>query len=146
MKTPRDILFARHQAAQPKLDAIRQSTVAAVCDHQAVEDAAPGRRSQTAATTIFQTVWWELILPCRRIWTGLATVWILLFILNVSQRDNLSSVTGKPVRSGGAVMTLQAQQRWMNELLADRSVPVEADRPRNFSPKPRTETAETAAV
>ncbi len=28
MKTPRDILFARHQAAAPKLDAIRRSVLA----------------------------------------------------------------------------------------------------------------------
>ena len=146
MKTPRDILFASHQAAQPKLDAIRQTTVAAVYDRHSLTEPATVWRSQTAATNIFQTVWWELILPSRRIWSGLATIWIVLFLLNVSQRDNLSSVTGKPVRSGGAMMNLQAQQRWMNELLADRSVPMEADRPRNFSPKPRTETAETVAV
>jgi hypothetical protein len=35
MKKPRDILFARHQAAAPKLDAIRQSAVAAVYDRHA---------------------------------------------------------------------------------------------------------------
>ena len=146
MKTPRDILFTRHQAAQPKLDAARQSAVAAVYDRRTKVDVVPEWRSQAAATNIFHTLWQELILPSRRIWTGLAAIWILLFILNVSQRDNLSSVTGKPVRSGGAMMNLQAQQRWMNELLADRSVPLDADRPRNFSPKPRTETAGTAAV
>jgi hypothetical protein len=157
MKTPRDILFARHQAAMPKLDAIRQSTVAAVC--RISTDCAHERRSQTAATTqnrltplvtsllsCSNKLWLELICPCRPIWTGLATVWILIFIVNFSQRDTVSSVTGKPARSGEVIMSLQAQQRWMNELLADRSVPPEADRPRNFTPKPRTEITETATV
>ncbi|HZL78516.1 MAG TPA: hypothetical protein VFC17_06655 [Candidatus Limnocylindrales bacterium] len=146
MKTPRDILFARHQAAAPKLDAIRQSAVAAVCDRRISADGTDERRSQTAAPTILQTFWRELIFPCHRIWAGLATMWVLIFIINFSQRDNVSSVTGKPVRSGGAVMSLQAQQRLMNELLADRSMPPETDPPRNFSPKPRTETSETTTV
>lgn len=145
MKTPRDILFARHQAAAPKLDALRRSVVTELNNQDA---------KTRSVLTSFATwrlggsnkLWLELIWPCRRVWSGLATIWILLFIINLSQRDNVSSVTGKPVRSGGAVMNLQAQQRWMNELLADRSVPVEADRPRPFSPKPRTETKEMMTV
>ena len=40
MKTPREILLARHQATAPKLDAIRQSTVAAVCDRRNFADTA----------------------------------------------------------------------------------------------------------
>jgi hypothetical protein len=88
----------------------------------------------------------ELIWPCRRIWTGLAAVWVLLFIVDFSQRDNVSGVTGKPARSGEVIMSLQAQQRWMNELLADRSAPPETDRSRNFAPKPRSETLGTATV
>jgi len=159
MKTPRDILFARHQAAMPKLDVIRQSTVAAVCDRRISTDCAHERRSQTAATTqnrltslvtsllcCSNKLWLELIWPCRRTWTGLAAVWILLFIVSFSQRDNVSGVTGTSARSDGAVMSLQIQQRWMNELLADRSSPPEADRPRIFLPRPRTETTETVTV
>src|SRR5450759_2980645 len=155
MKTPRDILFARHRATAPKLDVIRQSTVAAVCDRRISTDCAHERRSQTAATTqnrltslvtsllcCSNKFWLELIWPCRRIWTGLATVWVLIFIVNFSQHDNVSSVTGKTVPSGRAVMSPQAQQHWMNELFADRSMPPEADRPRNFSPMPRSETSE----
>ena len=70
---------------------------------------------------------------------GLAAVWVLIFIVNFSQCDNVSSVTGKTVRSGEMIMSWQAQQRWMNELFADRSPAPDADRPRNFAPKPRTE-------
>jgi len=91
-------------------------------------------------------LWLELIWPCRRIWTGLAAVWVLLFIVDFSQRDNVSGATGQPARSGEVIMSLQAQQRWMNELLADRSAPPETDRSRNFAPKPRSETLGTATV
>jgi hypothetical protein len=146
MKTPREILLARHRSTEPRLDAIRQASVAAVYRRNATDDASQ-RRSQTAATIHFVSwclrcpnkLWSELILPSRRIWTGLATVWVLLFAINFSQRDKVSSVTGQPVRSPAVMVNWQTQQRWMNELLADHSAPAEADRPRNIVPRPRTE-------
>jgi hypothetical protein len=142
MKTPRDILFARHQNTSPKLDAIRQSTVAAVCDRRASTNDARERRSQTAATRILQTFWRELIFPCRRIWTGLAAAWILILIVNVSQRDGSQLMMAKSAPTAEMMMTFRDQQKLLNELLADRSPPMDAGRPRIFSPKPRTETTE----
>jgi hypothetical protein len=146
MKTPRKLLLAQHRAATPKLDAIRQSTVAAVCDRRSEGVFGVVLRSQTAATMLLQTFWHELILPTRRIWAGFATVWALIFIVNFAQRDNVNNVTGQPVHSSGPVMSLQAQQRWMNELFADRVLPPDADRHRNFTPKPRTQAASAATV
>src|ERR1035437_1117359 len=152
MKTLRDILFARHQAAMPKLDAIRQSTVATGCDRRISTDCAHERRSQTAATTQNRLIslvtsllccsnklWLELIWPCRRIWTGLATVWILIFVANVSMHDGSQTVIAKSSTTE-MIMTFRDQQKFLNELFAGRSVPVDAERPRIFSPKPRTET------
>ncbi|HSY17361.1 MAG TPA: hypothetical protein VK815_03465 [Candidatus Acidoferrales bacterium] len=138
MKTPREILLAQHRAAEARLDVIRQTTLAAVTRMQPPEPA--------VHATLFQTLWQELFFSTRRTWTGLAMVWALIFLVNFSQRDNVNSVTGKPVHSGGPVMSLQAQQRWMNELFADRALPPEVDRPRNSAPKPRTQAAQTAAV
>ncbi len=141
MKTPREILFARHKAAAPKLDAIRRSVVRELNNEDAKTQSFPTRFAPLRLCCS-NKFWLELIWPCRRIWTGLATVWVLIFLINFSQRDAVSSVTGKPVRSGGPAISLQAQQRWMNELFADRATPPDADRPRNFSPKPRTEKKE----
>src|ERR1017187_810404 len=120
MKTPRDILFARHQAAMPKLDVIRRDVLTELNN----KDAKAQSWADCLASWCLgcsKQLWLELIFPCRRIWSGLAAVWVLLFIVNFSQRDNVSGVTGKPARSGEMIMSLQAQQRWMNELLADRS-------------------------
>jgi hypothetical protein len=136
MKTPREILFARHQAVVPKLDAIRD---------EAVSELAAIRPRETFVN-LPARFWQELVLPCRRLWAGLATVWVLIVIINFAQRDNVNSITGQPAQPELVVMSLQAQQRWLNELLADRAAPVEADRPRNFLPKPRTETSETAVL
>ena len=138
MKTPRDILYARHQSTAPKLDAIRHEFVTEL-NNQATKKQSRPESLVASLLDGSNKLWLELVWPCHRIWTGLAAVWMLIFIVNVSQRDQVSSVTGKPVRYGEMIMSLQAQQRWVNELLADRSTPPDADRPRNFAPRPRTE-------
>jgi len=136
MKTPRELLFARHQAAAPKLDAIRQSAVATVCDRHELSE----QRSQNAHATIFQTLWQELFLPSRRIWSGLAAVWLLILTINLAQHG--PSPAGK-ITADPAMMSFREQQRWMNELFADRTLPAEAEPPKTFSPKPRTENYQT---
>jgi hypothetical protein len=132
MKTPRDLLFARHQAAAPKLDAIRRAAVAAAGDRHNFA----GRRPPTAATNIFLTLWQELFLPGRRIWSGLAGAWVLIIAVNLAQHD--PSPTGKAAPAP-AMMSFREQQRLMNELFADRLPPGDAEPPKTFSPKPRTE-------
>jgi hypothetical protein len=146
MKTPREILLARHRAAEPKLDAIRREAVNAAADVNRRKSPVRELTFAAALANAIRLLFRELVWPCRRTWAGLAVVWALLFIVNFSQRDPVSSVTGQPVRSQVVVMSWQVQQRWMNELLADRSSPPEADHPRNFAPKPRSETLGTATV
>jgi hypothetical protein len=139
MKTPREILLAQHRAAEPKLDAIRQSALAAVRDHRA----GSAQRSQTTATTIFQTLWQELFLPSRRVWSGLAAVWILIFVVNISQRDRSPTVN---LASAPPMMSFREQQRWMNELFADRAPVTDAEPPKTSVPKPRTESFQPISV
>jgi hypothetical protein len=141
MKTPRDILIARHQAATPKLDAIRREVVDVAAD---VNRRKPVREF-TFASTLAKAItlpFQEIIWPCRRIWTGLAAVWILIFIVNFSQRDGSQTRMAKSAPTAEMMMTFRDQQKWLNELLADRSPPMDAERPRIYSPKPRTETTE----
>ena len=141
MKTPREILLKQHETAGERLDGIRHSVIA-----QELGPRAAGKSGTSIFVplfVIFYKPWRELILPSRRIWTALAAVWLLLVIINVSQRDTVSSVTGKPVHSPAVMMGWQAQQRLMNELLVDRMAPPEADRPRNIQGRPRTEDCET---
>jgi hypothetical protein len=139
MKTPRDILFARHQSTVPKLDTIREATVAAVCDRRVSTDCAQMRRSQTAATMILTTFWRELILPSRRIWTGLAAVWILIFVFNFSQRDPAELLARKtPPLAPEMILTFRQQERLLAELIGPNEIQaVEPQKP--FLPQPRSE-------
>lgn len=144
MKTPRDLLFARHQATHPKLDAIRREVVAEL-NNEATKTPSLLSRFAPLRLCCSNKLWLELVWPCRRIWTGLAAIWVLLFIFNFSQRDVSQPVMAKST-SAAMTMTFRDQQNMLNELFADRSLPAEVVRPRIFSPKPRTEIAEMATV
>jgi len=86
-----------------------------------------------------QILWQKLILPSRRTWAGLATAWVLLLAINLVLRDQSPVTDGKPVTMA-AMKSYGEQQKLLNELFAGRSPSVDIDRPKNYSPKPRTET------
>lgn len=138
MKTPREILMARHRAAIPKLDAIRESVIGGL-NHQAADPETRVRGVLAFWRSGPSLLWRELILPSRRIWTGLATVWLVLIGVNLSQRGPAIGTPGQSLRAPAVMMSWQVQQRWMDELLADRSASPEADRPRIVPPRPRSE-------
>ena len=137
MKTPRDILFTRNEAATPKLDAIRREAVAGL-NHQ---DIKAQRGTANLVSLCFvgsNKIWEELIWPCRRIWMGLAAVWVLLFIVNFSQRDS-SEFMAKKTPSPEMILTFRQQERLLAELIGPDELRA-AEPPKIFSPKPRTET------
>jgi hypothetical protein len=138
MKTPHDILFARHQAAAPRLDAVRREIVAGL-NHQDAKSQSWVALLASWCLGGANKLWLELVWPCRRIWTGLAAVWLLLFIINLSQRDGSQTMMAKSAPTAEMMMTFRDQQKLLNELLADRALPADAEQPRIFSPKPRTE-------
>ena len=139
MKTPREILFKQHEAIGPKLDAIRQQVLAG--------HFVSGPQAQAGGSaSFFAPFWLELFWHCRRIWTGLAAVWVLLAVINFSQRDRSPAVSVQPHPSREMRITLRRQQEMLNELLADHSQPAEPARPRKFEPEPRSDIREITMV
>jgi hypothetical protein len=136
MKTPRDILLARHRAAEPKLDAIRENVLAGANSAPARErtDAA---HSRSGAFAMGLTLWRELILPSRRVWSGLAATWILMALVNASQSRDPQ--TAKTAFRPEVAASFVEQQILLGELLTDRAPAADADQPKSFTPKPRTE-------
>jgi hypothetical protein len=145
MKTPRDILFARHQTAAPELDAVRRSVVIEL-NNKGAKAQSGSENFASSCLCCLDQIWLELVWPCRRIWTGLAAIWILIFIVNFSQRDSSQVHLAKSSSPAAMTMTLRDQQKLLNELLADRSFAADAERPRIYLPKPRTETLELLTV
>jgi hypothetical protein len=146
MKTPRDIMLARHRAVEPKLDAIRREVVDAAAD---VNRRKQPVRELTFAATLANAIrlsFLELIWPCRRTWAALTAVWIALFIFNVSQRDKSELAARKlPPPSPEAILAWRQQERLLAELIGP-SAPGDVEQRKIFLPKPRTEIAEAVAV
>ncbi len=129
MKTPRDILLARHQAAAPKLDAIRREAVNSQF-----------RRRDFAAIVLYlpSLFWRELILPSRRVWTGLAAIWILILAVNFSLRDRSQVALANARPSPQMMVAFRQQQQLMSELFNPSDVPV-AEPKKPYAPRPGTE-------
>ena len=143
MKTPREILLARHRAVEPRLDAIRREVLA-----EKVTPACAGGSGALAAVWLNWPVvlWRELVWPCRRTWATLAAVWIALLIFNVSQRDKAELAALKlPPPSAKAIMAWRQQEKLLAELIGSSGTG-DAERQKIFLPKPRTESAVAVAV
>ena len=146
MKTPRDILLAHHRAAGPKLDTIRRAVMADKLNHQDTKAQSWMAVFVSWCLRGSNVFWSELILPSRRTWAGLAAAWLLIVAVNVSQREPATAGKFSSASSAPTMMSFREQQRWMNELFADRTVATDAEPPKTFSPKPRTETAKVVVV
>ncbi len=100
------------------------------------------------------TLWEELFVAPRKLWGGMATVWLVALILNLSSGSTTESARQmaqqqQPVEAVPEVMQMvREQQRLRDELLGIGVASVEmspADRPRDGL-KPRSERKENYAV
>lgn len=80
--------------------------------------------------------------PHPKAWGALAAVWIFIFILNFSTRDTSPRLAEKLAPpSPEIIVELKKQQRMFAELAGTYET-TDADRPRIFSPRPRSERGE----
>lgn len=87
MKTPREILLSRHEAAETRLDQIRRDVLA---DLRREEN--PVREAPLLIAAALK-LWRELVLPSRVAWAGIATGWVVIGVLNLTQGKELSTAT-----------------------------------------------------
>jgi hypothetical protein len=104
------------------------------------------QKSQPLAGRSFLSVLNErltsLLWPHPAAWGGLAAIWIFIFVVNFSIRDQGPAMAEKVVpQSPEVVAQLKQQQRLLAELLGANDSP-DADRPKTFVPKPRSECTE----
>lgn len=127
MKTPRELLLARHRAAEPKLDAIRKRAVATL-------DPRP-----SAFDSWLAVCWQELFWPCRRAWAGLAAVWAVILALNFSAAEHMAQPTVAAVTQlpGSLESWKQRQEQLLAELSGQQSEPAEPPKP--SLPRPHSE-------
>jgi hypothetical protein len=88
----------------------------------------------------------SMLWPHPAAWGGLAAAWIFIFAVNFSTRDHEPAQAEMAVSpSPEVVVQLKQQQRLLAELLGANDSP-DADRPKIFVPKPRSESMEILAA
>jgi hypothetical protein len=154
MKTPREVLFARHRRVQPKLDEVRHAALAQLqaprsadapvradlgqSDSRRGTSAAqwPGRGGLVIRAAL--KLWQELVWPCRRTWAGLAVIWLLLLAANIEMKGpSVMALGDHSVPTAEVVRSFAEQQRLLAELLQPPASPPPA--PPRPNPQPRSE-------
>ena len=142
MKTLREVLLEKHQAVEPKLDAIREQVTAGLA---AGTTDAPARakemgRSWQPDASTFQTSWRRFLWSLRWHLAGLSAVWLAVLFLNLDHTpDPMQGVTRRDAPSPRQlVAALRENQRQLRELIATpASEP--APEPPKLTPSPRSE-------
>ena len=114
MKTPRELLFERHRAAEPKLDTLRQKTVSRLAKAPAVNSRPSAPRSS----------WRDMLLSLRWHLAGLSAAWLVVLVLNIDHSQAPSSVLAKQnIPSPQQLLTaLRENRRQVLELTGARVV------------------------
>jgi hypothetical protein len=140
MKTPRELILARHRAALPRLDAIRHRQVAAL------RRGAASRRTKAASGLArWRTALRERMSPVRPAWVGLGVAWLLVLALRLPLYLAPAPVfatptVAPPVRVLSPVWRaeLAARQRLRADLLGLRpAASAPSDRPASEADRPR---------
>jgi len=132
MKTPREILLARHKATEDKLDEIRRTLISELNNE--------GTKEQSFVTLFLccsQNLWRELILPRPRAWAGVAALWILIFTLKLSTQDTSPVAANKTAWSPEEFAELKQQKAFFGELAGLPQLP-KVRPPKAISPRPRS--------
>jgi hypothetical protein len=135
MKTPREILLARHRAADPKLDARREEVTARLAAQRQA-----GTTPRDAQNRRF--TWRDLIWPSPWALTSLAGAWVLIFALNLAADGGSGEATlaRAPVVPAALVEMAAAERRLLMTSLLESPPPEPVSpSPESSRPRPRSE-------
>ncbi|MEI6358149.1 MAG: hypothetical protein WCP53_13775 [Verrucomicrobiota bacterium] len=115
MKTPRELLLARHADARPRLDALRAAVLAEL----------PSTRTSAPSPSLRVTLWEQLVVAGRPAWAALGAAWVLIFLLNTTSSATMERpvVTTANPRSPEVEAMLTAQRQLWVELTAPANPP-----------------------
>ncbi len=141
MKTPREILFAHHRDAEPRLDEVRRKALAAASGLGAA-DVFQSRRG-ASIFGMAAKVWWELIWPSRRAWAGIAAAWVVVLGANLEMKVTSPAMpAARAPSTREMVQAVEEQRRVLAELLPPATQqPLEPPLRRSprANPRPRSE-------
>jgi len=133
MKTPREILFERHQAVAPKLDVIRETAVASVDDRHMVDSPAVTDRRYNLREWFF-SLRWHL--------AGMGAVWVVVAFLSLNAGHSPGLATAVPAQKIPSAQIIMASLRENRRELLELMQPAEArgEQPqKSILPRPRSQ-------
>lgn len=129
MPSLRASLLARHAALEAELTRRRQHVLAdlapAIAPPLAVAPAAP----------FFVTLWRELFLPARPVWSALACVWLVLIGFAAANRVASPPVGSVPPSATALIVAWKERERALAALLAPTTpveLPLPSGKPTSF--------------
>ena len=139
MKTLREVLFEKHQAAEPRLDAIREQVVADLAPDAPIRaNRMPPVMPRRAST--LEAGWRQFLWSLRWHLAGLSAVWLVVLALSI---DQSAAPTREVARqdapsSRQLLAALRQNQRQLRELIgAPAAEP--APEPQKPAPSPRSQ-------
>ena len=82
---------------------------------------------------------WALLWPHPAAWAGLAAVWVLILVVDFSNRDRSPAMAQNSAPPAPEIMAeLKQHQRMLAELIGARESS-DADEPKSAAPRPRSE-------
>ena len=140
MKTPREILLRRHQSANARLDQLRTEVLSTTLSHPIRALRRDGRENKPLAVRGLLVVWRELIWPCRRVWAGMAALWLVMWGINRGLSDTPKAAQSAHTASAPALLLFEALEE-QRRLLAELIPPVSSQptEPPRHNPKPRSD-------
>lgn len=139
MKTPREILLARHRAAEPKLDQIRADTLAQLATRPELKRP---REQKFEAREIFPSLRlaFGFVRVLRPNVVGLGGVWLVILLFKLATP---ASSSGNFVRTPISPLAMQSalaeQQRLLAELNEDVESKIRKATPKTDATRPRSE-------
>jgi hypothetical protein len=104
----------------------------------------PSPASGALFIRVVLVLWRELIFPCRRIWAGLAAVWMVILVLNMpggEKHAELATISSPPDKQ---VLAVLREQREILAQFIEPMMPSPAIRPK--TPGPRGELVQTITL
>ena len=117
MKTLREIILERHRDAEAKLDAIGPDKLAALARESS--NVKEPESFSTRVRSVFDRFWTDCVLPWRHAWTGIAAVWMAIFVLHIATRESSRSAGNEiaATKNPQVLSALREQKQMLAQLL-----------------------------
>jgi hypothetical protein len=137
MKTPRELLMARHRSIEPRLNAIRQQ----VLNNPAGVETKIGESGMPTTRGLFAT-WGEALRPFRFNLAGLGFACLLIVAFRVATPQTSNPVVAKTAAPSADLLAALQEKRRLYAELTEQSPAHTAEPPKPIAPKPHSERRE----